>query len=56
MAKDVPNPVAEKFIAAFAEVMKEPATLRISRRTAPKVLPPPPGEKLRDFLVSEGAR
>ena len=28
MPKDVPKPVADKFIAAFAEVMKEPATIK----------------------------
>ena len=56
MPKDVPKPVADKFISAFAEVMKEPATIEYYEKNGSQVLPPMPGEKLREFLVSERAK
>jgi tripartite-type tricarboxylate transporter receptor subunit TctC len=56
MPKDVPKPVADKFIAAFAEVMKDPATVEYFEKNGSQVLPPLPGEKLREFLVSESAK
>ena len=56
MPKGVPKPVADKFIAAFAEVMKEPATIAYYEKTGSQVLPPLPGEKLREFLISESKK
>lgn len=56
MPKGVPKPVADKFISAFAEVMKEPATIEYYERNGSQVLPPLPGEKLREFLISESAK
>ena len=56
MPKGVPQPVADKFIAAFAEVMKEPATIKYYEDTGSTILPPMPGEKLTEFLVSESKK
>lgn len=56
MPAGVPKPVADKFIAAFAEVMKEPATIEYYAKTGSQVLPPLPGEKLREFLISESQK
>lgn len=56
MPKGVPQPVADKFIAAFAEVMKEPATIEYYEKNGSQVLPPLPGDKLTEFLVSETAK
>jgi len=56
MPKGVPKPVADKFIAAFAEVMKEPATIKYYEDTGSVILPEMPGEKLTEFLISEAAK
>lgn len=56
MPKGVPKPIADKFIAAFAEVMKEPATIEYYEKTGSQVLPPLPGEKLREFFISESKK
>jgi tripartite-type tricarboxylate transporter receptor subunit TctC len=56
MPKGVPQPVADKFIAAFAEVMREPATIKYYEDTGSIILPEMPGEKLTEFLVSEAAK
>lgn len=56
MPKGVPQPIVDKFIAAFAEVMKEPATIEYYEKTGSQVLPPLPGEKLREFLISESQK
>ena len=53
MPKGVPKPVADKFIAAFAEVMREPATIKYYEDTGSVILPEMPGEKLTEFLISE---
>jgi len=56
MPAGVPKPISDKFIAAFAEVMKEPATIEYYEKTGSQVLPPLPGEKLREFLISESQK
>lgn len=56
MPAGVPKPITDKFIAAFAEVMKEPATIEYYEKTGSQVLPPLPGEKLREFLISESQK
>lgn len=56
MPKGVPQPIADKFIAAFAEVMKEPETIAYYEKTGAQVLPPLPGEKLREFFISESKK
>jgi tripartite-type tricarboxylate transporter receptor subunit TctC len=56
MPKGVPQPVADKFIAAFAEVMKEPATIKYYEETGSTILPEMPGEKLTEFLISEAKK
>lgn len=56
MPKGVPKPVADKFIAAFAEVMREPATIKYYEETGSQILPEMPGEKLTEFLRSESAK
>jgi tripartite-type tricarboxylate transporter receptor subunit TctC len=53
MPKGVPKPVADKFIKAFAEVMREPATIKYYEDTGSMILPEMPGEKLTEFLLSE---
>jgi hypothetical protein len=35
--------------------MKDPATVQYFEKNGSQVLPPLPGEKLREFLVSESA-
>jgi tripartite-type tricarboxylate transporter receptor subunit TctC len=56
MPKGVPQPVVDKFVAAFAEVMKEPATIKYYEDTGSTILPPMTGEKLTEFLLSEAAK
>jgi tripartite-type tricarboxylate transporter receptor subunit TctC len=56
MPKGVPQPVAAKFISAFAEVMREPATIKYYEETGSTILPEMPGEKLTEFLVSEAKK
>jgi tripartite-type tricarboxylate transporter receptor subunit TctC len=56
MPKGVPQPVADRFIAAFAETMKEPATIKYFEDTGSPVLPPLPGDKLTGFFISETAK
>jgi tripartite-type tricarboxylate transporter receptor subunit TctC len=56
MPKGVPQPVADKFISAFAEVMKEPATIKYYEETGSTILPEMPGEKLTEFLISEAKK
>jgi tripartite-type tricarboxylate transporter receptor subunit TctC len=56
MPKGVPKQVADKFIAAFAEVMKEPATIKYYADTGSTILPPMPGEKLTEFFISESRK
>jgi tripartite-type tricarboxylate transporter receptor subunit TctC len=56
MPKGVPQPIVDKFVAAFGEVMKEPATLKYYEDTGSTILPPMPGEKLTEFLISEGKK
>jgi tripartite-type tricarboxylate transporter receptor subunit TctC len=56
MPKGVPQPVVDKFVAAFAEVMKEPATIKYYEETGSTILPPMTGEKLTEFLLSEAAK
>jgi tripartite-type tricarboxylate transporter receptor subunit TctC len=56
MPKDVPKPAADKFMAAFAELMKNPARVQYFEKNGSQVLPPLPGKKLREFLVSESAK
>jgi tripartite-type tricarboxylate transporter receptor subunit TctC len=56
MPKGVPQPIVDKFVAAFAEVMKEPATIKYYEDTGSTILPPMTGEKLTEFLISEAAK
>ena len=56
MPKGVPKPITDKFIAAFAEVMKEPATIKYYEETGSVILPEMRGEKLTEFLKSESAK
>jgi tripartite-type tricarboxylate transporter receptor subunit TctC len=56
MPKGVPQPVVDKFVAAFAEVMKEPATIKYYEDTGSSVLPPMTGEKLTEFFKNELAK
>jgi tripartite-type tricarboxylate transporter receptor subunit TctC len=56
MPKGVPKPIADRFIAAFAEVMKEPATIKYYADLGMTILPPMPGEKLTEFYISEGKK
>lgn len=56
MPKGVPQPVADKFISAFAEVMKEPATIKYYEETGSTILPEMPGEKLTEFFISESKK
>ncbi len=56
MPKGVPKEVSEKFIAAFAEVMKEPAAIKYYEDTGSQILPPMPGEKLTEFFLSESKK
>jgi tripartite-type tricarboxylate transporter receptor subunit TctC len=53
MPKGVPQPVVDKFVKAFAEVMKEPATASFFESIGSAVLPPMSGDSLTQFLVSE---
>ena len=56
MPKGVPKAVADKFIAAFAETMKEPAIVKYYEETGSPVLPPLPGDKLTEFFISESTK
>lgn len=56
MPKGVPKPIVDKFIAAFADAMKDPVTVNYYRTNGSQILPPMPGEKLRDFYISERAK
>lgn len=56
MPKNAPKNVSDKLIAAFAETLKEPATLKYFETTGSQALPPLPGEKLTSFFESESAK
>jgi tripartite-type tricarboxylate transporter receptor subunit TctC len=53
MPKGVPQPVVDKFVKAFADVMKEPATATFFESIGSAVLPPMSGDALTQFLISE---
>jgi tripartite-type tricarboxylate transporter receptor subunit TctC len=53
MPKGVPQPIVDKFVKAFGEVMHEPATIKYYEDTGSMILPDMPGAKLTDFLISE---
>jgi tripartite-type tricarboxylate transporter receptor subunit TctC len=56
MPKGVPQPIADKFIKAFGETMKDPTLVKWYEDQGAPVLPPMAGEKLQQFYLSEGAK
>jgi tripartite-type tricarboxylate transporter receptor subunit TctC len=53
MPKGVPQPIADKFTAAFARTMKDPDLIKYYEGQGAQILPPMPGEKLTEFFKAE---
>lgn len=56
MPKGVPAEIADKFTAAFVEVMKEPAMTDFLKKTSSQPLPPMTRDELTAFFRSEGQK
>jgi tripartite-type tricarboxylate transporter receptor subunit TctC len=56
MPKDTPKPIVDKFTAAFAETMKDPAVLKYFADTGSQMFPPLYNEKFGEWLTKENAK